>query len=234
MKLGIMQPYFVPYIGYWQLMNLVDQYVIYDDVNYIKGGWINRNRILVNGGPKYFNIPMLGSSPNVLINEVKVDHNESVIRKNLRSIEGAYRKAPYYEIVYQLLEDILWCGEENIAKYIEHSFRVIGKYLDIQTELIISSELDKDNTLKGQDKVLAICRQLNATEYYNAIGGQKLYSFEAFMQYGIQLNFVKTEDIVYDQFGNEFQPNLSIIDVMMFNSKDKVKEYLTAYTLIGR
>lgn len=234
MKLGIMQPYFVPYIGYWQLMNLVDQYVVYDDVNYIKGGWINRNRILVNGVPKYFNVPMLGASPNILINEVKVDHNDSIIRKNLRSIEGAYRKAPYYEIVYKMLEDILWCEEENLARYIVHSFRVIGRYLDIQTELIVSSELDKDNTLKGQDKVLAICRQLNATEYYNAIGGQELYSFEAFKQQGIQLNFVKTANIVYDQFGNEFQPNLSIIDVMMFNAKDKVKEYLAAYTLIRK
>lgn len=233
MKIGIMQPYFVPYIGYWQLMNLVDRYVIYDDVNFIKGGWINRNRILVNGGPKYINVPMLGASPNVLINEVKVDHNEAVIRKSLRSIEGAYRKAPYYGVIYPMLEDILWCEEENIAKYIEYSFHVIGKYLGIQTELLVSSDLEKDNTLKGQDKVLAICRQLNATEYFNAIGGQELYSFEAFRKQGIQLHFVKTQDIVYDQFGNEFQPNLSIIDVMMFNPQSKVKEYLEAYTLIS-
>lgn len=233
MKLGIMQPYFVPYIGYWQLMNLVDQYVIYDDVNYIKGGWINRNRILVNGVPKYFNVPMRGSSPNILINEVKVDHNKAIIRKNLRSIEGAYKKAPYYEIVYPMLEDILWCGEENLAKYIEYSFRVIAKYLEIKTELLVSSDLDKDNMLKGQDKVLAICQQLNATEYYNAIGGQELYSFEAFREHGIQLHFVKTQDILYDQFGDEFQPNLSIIDVMMFNPKNKLKEYLEAYTLIN-
>lgn len=232
MKIGIMQPYFVPYIGYWQLMNLVDRYVIYDDVNFIKGGWINRNRILVNGEPKYFNVPMIGSSPNILINEVKVDHNEAIIRKNLRSIEGAYRKAPYYEVVYPMLEDILWCEEENIAKYLEHSFRVISEYLEIQTELLMSSDLDKDNTLKGQDKVLDICRQLHATKYYNAIGGQELYSYEVFKGHGIQLHFVKTQNISYKQFENEFQPNLSIIDVMMFNPKNKVKEYLESYMLI--
>ena len=232
MKLGIMQPYFMPYIGYWQLMNLVDRYVIYDDVNFIKGGWINRNRILVNGAPKYFNVPMLGSSSNILINEVRVDHNEAVIRKSLRSIEGAYRKAPYFDIVNPMLKEILWCGEDNIAKYIEHSFRVICKYLDNKTELVVSSDLDKDNTLKGQDKVLAICRLLGATEYYNAIGGQELYSYEVFREHGLQLNFVETKDIVYQQFDNEFQPNLSMIDVMMFNPRDRIKEYLEAYTLI--
>lgn len=232
MKLGIMQPYFMPYIGYWQLMNLVDQYVIYDDVNFIKGGWINRNRILVNGAPKYFNVPMLGSSSNVLINEVRVDHNAAVTRKSLRSIEGAYKKAPYFDIVNPMLEEILWCGEDNIAKYIEHSFRVICKYLDIRTELIVSSDLDKDTTLKGQDKVIAICRLLGATEYYNAIGGRELYSYEAFREHGLQLKFVETKNIVYQQFDNTFQPNLSIIDVMMFNSRDKVREYLEAYTLI--
>lgn len=227
-----MQPYFMPYIGYWQLMNLVDQYVIYDDVNFIKGGWINRNRILVNGAPKYFNVPMLGSSSNVLINEVRVDHNAAVTRKSLRSIEGAYKKAPYFDIVNPMLEEILWCGEDNIAKYIEHSFRVICKYLDIRTELIVSSDLDKDTALKGQDKVIAICRLLGATEYYNAIGGRELYSYEAFREHGLQLKFVETKNIVYQQFDNTFQPNLSIIDVMMFNSRDKITEYLEAYTLI--
>ena len=83
MKLGIMQPYFVPYIGYWQLMNAVDKYVIYDDVNFIKGGWINRNRILVNGQPKYFNIPIIGASPFKLINEIGVNNDLQLINKNL-------------------------------------------------------------------------------------------------------------------------------------------------------
>lgn len=234
MKLGIMQPYFVPYIGYWQLMNLVDQYVIYDDVNYIKGGWINRNRILVNGNPKYFNIPMLGATPNLLINQIKVDHNRAIIKKNLRSIEGAYKKAPYYESVYPMIEDILWCEENNIAKYIEHSFRIICEYLGIQTKLLVSSDLDKDSKLKGQDKVLAICHLLNATEYYNAIGGQDLYSFETFRAHGFELYFVKTQDIEYEQFGGNFQANLSIIDVMMFNDREKIKDYLELYTLISQ
>lgn len=232
MKLGIMQPYFVPYLGYWQLMNAVDKYVVYDDVNYIKGGWINRNRILINGIPKYFNIPMLGASSFKLINEVEVNNDYHLIEKNIRIIENAYKKAPFFSDVYPIIERILRCGKDNLAEYITESFKAIGEYLGITTELIISSSLDKDCSLKGQDKVLAICKLLNATEYYNAIGGQELYSFSQFRENNISLKFLKTDDITYEQFGNEFQKNLSIVDVMMFNSQQQVKKWLDSYTLI--
>lgn len=232
MKLGIMQPYFIPYIGYWQLMNAVDKYIVYDDVNFIKGGWINRNRILVNGEPKYFNIPMLGASPHKLINEVEVNHNEKLKNKNMRVIEGAYQKAPYYNEVKDLLEKIMNGEQKSISDFILNSFKIINEYLEIDTELILSSTLNKDCSLKGHDKVLSICELLGATEYYNAIGGQELYSFEEFKKHGIDLKFLETGKIEYKQFHNEFQSNLSIIDVMMFNSKDKVKEFLNQYTLI--
>ena len=232
MKLGIMQPYFVPYIGYWQLMNAVDKYVIYDDVNFIKGGWINRNRILVNGEVKYFNIPMLGASPYKHINEVGVNNDDKLIDKNLRIIEGGYKKAPYYEAVYPLIREMLTCKKENLALYITNSFKIISKYLDIHTEFIISSELKKDCSMKGQEKVLSICSILGATEYYNAIGGQQLYSYSDFQKQGISLKFLQTQEIVYEQFQNEFQPNLSIIDVMMFNSVEQIQQMLQKYTLV--
>ena len=232
MKLAIMQPYFFPYIGYWQLMNAVDRYVIYDDVNYIKGGWINRNRILVNGEPKYFNIPMQGASPYKLINEVGVNNDEKLIEKNLRMIEGAYQRAPNYSAVYPLMEKSLRCGQECISDYILASFKIICDYLGIKTELIISSTLEKDCSLKAQDKVLAICELLGATDYWNAIGGQELYSFAGFKERGIKLKFLKTGNVEYVQFGGEFQRSLSIIDVMMFNSKEQVQSILLNYTLI--
>lgn len=232
MKLGIMQPYFIPYIGYWQLMNAVDKYVIYDDVNYIKGGWINRNRILVNGQPSFFNIPMLGASPNKKINEVGVNHDLKLMAKNLRILEGAYKKAPQYERVFPLVEAIFSSQQENIAGFIADSFQIINRYLGIQTEMILSSSLRKDCSLRGQDKVLAICEELGASEYYNAIGGQELYSFSDFRRRGIQLKFLQTELIEYTQFGGTFQPNLSILDVMMFNPPEIISEYLRKYTLV--
>lgn len=232
MKLGIMQPYFVPYIGYWQLINAVDMYVIYDDVNYIKGGWINRNRILVRGQSMYFNIPMLGASPFKLINEVGVNSDIKLAEKNLRAIKGAYQKAPYFNVVYPLVIDILSCGKENLASYIADSLNVICDYLGIKTEMTLSSEISKDCSLKGQDKVLSICDILGATEYYNAIGGKELYSYSDFSEKGIKLRFLKTDLIEYSQFDNEFLPNLSILDVMMFNSKEEIKKMLNAYAVV--
>lgn len=232
MKLGIMQPYFVPYIGYWQLLASVDMYVVYDDVNYIKGGWINRNRILVNGKPTYFNLPIMGASSNKLINEITVNTNPRAINKCLRGIEASYRKAPYYEIIYPLIEKIMTFKEENLALFLLNSFKIISAYLSIDTELILSSDLEKDNTLHAQDKVLHICELLGADEYRNAIGGQALYSFKDFKNRNIRLKFLKTEDIVYEQFKNEFCPNLSIIDVLMFNNVETVKNFLEKYSLI--
>lgn len=232
-KVGIMQPYFIPYIGYWQLLNLVDEYVIYDDVNFIKGGWINRNRILINGQPNYFNIPMLGASPFKLINEVKVNNDEKLIQKNLRKIIEVYKKAPYFNNVYNLIEDILTNRNDNLAEYIAYSMKRICEYLDINTKIIMSSDLKKDCDLKAQEKVIAICKELNATDYYNAVGGQELYDYDSFEKNGIQLNFLKTNNIEYKQFNNEFVPNLSILDVLMFNSKEQIKTMLNEYTIIN-
>lgn len=232
MKLGIMQPYFFPYIGYWQLLNAVDKYVIYDDVNFIKGGWINRNRILMNGEAKMFNVQMQGASPNKLINEVEVSTNEQGQKKLLRSIENNYRKAPYFKDVYSILEEIILSKETNLAKYLEYSIKKVCEYLDIRTEIIISSNIEKDNELKGQDKVIDICKRVGATEYFNAIGGQELYSKKVFKDNNIELRFLNTNDIEYIQFENKFVSNLSIIDVLMFNSKKDIKKILENFELV--
>ena len=231
MKIGIMQPYFVPYIGYFQSINAVDKYVIYDDVHYIKGGWINRNRILINGQPSYFNVPLIGASPNKLINEIEVSNQEILIQKNLRMLEGAYKKAPYFNDVYPLMEDILKCGKTNLAEYLAYSLKKICEYLDIKTELIISSTMNKDNSLKGKEKVVAICHELGGDTYYNAIGGQEMYSYDYFEENNLKLGFIDTDKIEYKQYNNEFQPWLSIVDVMMFNSKEEVKKMLNMYKI---
>ena len=132
-----------------------------------------------------------------------------------------------------LIEKIINCDEKKISKFLFNSFRVINKYLGIDTKLILSSDIPKDNSLRGQDKVIAICKILNATEYYNAIGGMNLYNRDDFLAEGIDLKFLHTNEIRYKQFHNEFQPNLSIIDVMMFCSVDEIKNFLNEYTLIN-
>lgn len=233
MKVGIMQPYFFPYIGYWQLMNEVDVYVIYDDVNFIKGGWINRNRILTNGKPSYFNVQMKGASPFKKINEVEVSDDPIFKRKLLSTLKMSYSKAPYFSQIYPIIENIINNEESNLAKYLEYSIRSIANYLDMNTKIIISSNLKKNNELKGTEKVIHICGLLGATDYVNAIGGQEMYDYETFEQNGIQLNFLKTDDIIYKQYGNEFVPYLSIVDILMFNSKEQVKEMLNQFELVN-
>jgi len=231
MKIGIMQPYFFPYIGYWQLINAVKKYIIYDDVQYIKGGWINRNRIFVGGEPKLINLLMNGASPNKLINEINTPDN--IVHKNklLKTIRHSYSKSPYFNSIYPVIESIILFKEEVLSLYLKNSIEIIANYLEMNTEFILSSDINKDNKLQGQDKILQICKILGATEYYNAIGGKGLYSVEDFKNNGIGLKFLQTESIKYKQFDNGFIPNLSIIDVLMFNSREEVKKMLNLYTL---
>ncbi len=232
MKVGIMQPYFFPYIGYWQLMNAVDKYVIYDDVNYIKGGWINRNRILIDGQPKMLNIKLNGASSNKFINEVMVSRDSVFKKKLLKTISHSYKKAPLYEKVYPLIEKIILYEEEQLALYLQNTIEMIADYLEMNTQFILSSNIEKNNLLTGQEKVIEICKILEANEYYNAIGGKELYSKELFNENNISLKFLHTDLIEYNQFDNEFEPNLSVIDIMMFNSKDEINSMMNSYSLI--
>lgn len=221
-----MQPYFFPYIGYWQLMKLTDRYIIYDDVNYIKGGWINRNRILVNGNSVYLNVPTRGASPNKKIKDVGTDISKFFLEKTCRKLYGAYAKAPYFEEVFPSIMQILDFPTENLSEYLISSIIQMARHLDITTEFIVSSKYSYAAHLHGEDRVLELCRIFGGDIYYNAIGGKKLYSFEHFREKNLELRFVESEDLQYPQFGNPFIPNLSIIDVLMFNGWKKTGEYL--------
>lgn len=231
MKVGIMQPYFFPYLGYWQLINAVDKYVVYDDVTYIKGGWINRNNILLGGVKHLITLPLEQSSSFKNINEIDVTHNEIALNKVIKTLKSAYSKAPYYSVVMPMIEGLLR-NNRTISELNYNSVLEIGRYLGFTTEIILSSELEKDNSLKAQDKVLHINELLGSDCYYNAIGGQSLYSREAFQERGMELHFVQMGDIQYPQFKNEFVPGLSIIDVLMFNSVETIQGFLKDYTLV--
>lgn len=143
-----------------------------------------------------------------------------------------YGKAPYYNEVYPLVEKAVEMMEGNLAKYLQKTILDVFEFLEIDTKIIISSELDKDNSLHAQDKVIDICKRLNGDVYFNPIGGVELYNCEDFLRNGISLKFLKMNDIRYQQFDDEFVPGLSIIDVMMFNDKKTIKNYLNQYTLL--
>lgn len=232
MKLAIMQPYIFPYIGYFQLINAVDKFVIYDDVNFINRGWINRNRILVNGKDSLFTIPLKEASQNKLINEIEVNWDSNWKNKWLKTLEQSYKKAPYFEAILPLIQATLASEKLIFSEIIVENLQLICTYLGIGTQIVPSSSIYQNTQLKAQERILDICLQEQANHYINPIGGMELYNKEVFAEKQIQLNFIKTQAIQYPQFKNEFVPWLSIVDVLMFNSVEDIKSYLDKYELI--
>lgn len=228
MKLAIMQPYFLSYIGYFQLINVVDTFVIYDDVNYIKQGWINRNRILLNNQPFYFTLNLKGASSFKKINEIESSFNSN---KLLKTIYQAYNKSPFFDDVYALIENIFKFDNNSLSSFVTNSIIEVSKYLGINTKFEISSKIKVGEDLKGSERVIEICKYFQTNIYINAIGGFELYSKNTFNNTKIELQFLKTNNIDYKQYNYDFIPNLSIIDVMMFNPIDKINELLENYTL---
>ena len=234
MKIAIMQPYFFPYIGYFQLINAVDEFVVYDNIKYTKRGWINRNRILVDGEDSYITLPLKKDSDYLDVRDRRLAETWVTKRnKMLNRIAGAYAKAPYFNAVYPLVKKSILYEDDNLFNFILNSLLMVSGYLEIQTPFVVSSTISADYGLKSGERVLGICHAKKADIYINPIGGVELYSKDGFREEGLELHFLKTNDFRYKQFNNEFIPFLSIIDVMMFNSKKEINEYLTSfYTLL--
>jgi hypothetical protein len=233
MKIAIMQPYFFPYIGYFQLINSVDKFIIYDNIQYTKKGWINRNKILVNSSDKIITLPIKKDSDYLDIKErVLANIWEQEKIEMLKLIENSYIKSPNFKTIFPIITSCLESPNNNLIDFILDSLHLLLSYLRINTEIIKSSDVNIDHTLKSQDKIIAICEKLNATTYINANGGQKLYNIDDFNNKGIKLKFIKSLPIKYKQFKNEFIPWLSIIDVLMFNKRQDIIPYLNKYTLI--
>jgi hypothetical protein len=228
-----MQPYFLPYIGYMQLMSAVDTFILYDDVSFINRGWINRNKLLINGQEHLFTIPLKDASQNKRINEVHLADDPKWRSKLLKTIEQGYRKAPYYQTVMPLTEKIINFTTDSIADLVHFSLVELNQYIGLTTRLVASSSIYSNVALKAQERILDICRQESATGYINPIGGTELYDKSAFLTVGIKLNFIKAKQVEYPQFSrNHFIPWLSILDVLMFNDIASVRALLGEYELV--
>lgn len=231
MKLSIMQPYFFPYIGYFQLLRAVDEFVVYDNIKYTKRGWINRNRFLRQGHAADFTLPLRKASDSLDVRQREIAQ-EFDRRKLLNQIREAYRKAPYFEDAFALFESAVLNPDVNLFRFIHFSLQEACRYMNIQTKLVVSSDVDIDPSLKAQNKVIAICKKLGADTYVNPSGGRELYSRSDFNSAGIELLFLNSKASAYRQLENEFVPSLSIIDVMMFNSPAALEKMLTEFELI--
>ena len=227
-----MQPYFFPYVGYFQLIAAVDEFILYDNIKYTKKGWINRNRMLLNGSDAIFSLPLKKDSDhlNIIGRELSSDFSR---QKLLNQLRGAYIKAPQFNAVWPLIEKIVDYEDVNLFRYLYNSIVSLCNHLDIKTKIKISSEVVIDHDLKNQDKVIALCKAVGASVYINPNGGADLYTKEIFFDRGIELKFIKSLPFEYPQLGNAFVPWLSIIDVMMFNPLDVIQNDLTSnYELI--
>lgn len=233
MKIGIMQPYFFPYIGYWQLISAVDKFIIYDNIKFTKKSWIRRNRILVSGKEKLITLPINDDSDFLNIKERSLSNTFNLDRKKiLNQIKMAYQKAPYFSSVYNIIVECLNYNNMNLFDYIYYSIIKTCEYLDIDTEIIISSSIDMDHTLQNKARIIEICNKFGGDIYINPIGGIELYDKKEFLNHNISLKFINTDQIYYKQFDNLFVPNLSMIDILMFNTKEQIKDMLCMYHLV--
>ncbi|HEY4062589.1 MAG TPA: WbqC family protein [Puia sp.] len=241
MRLAIMQPYIFPYIGYFQLINSVDKFVIYDDVNFIKQGWINRNNILLNGDRHLFTIPVENLTSFKKINEINLSPGlyEKWLGKFCKTLQAAYKKAPYFEQTWPLIMRVLEAGKEETAKressisaLCTGGIRLITEYLGIGTLIAGTSSVYHNDSLSSYERVLDICKKEKAHIYINAIGGRELYSKELFKAQGIDLFFLQPGPISYTQYRHEFVPHLSIIDCLMFNSPESMKTHIQNFSLL--
>jgi WbqC-like protein family len=224
-KLAIMQPYLFPYIGYFQLMQEADVFVIYDDVQFIKGGWINRNRILLRGGAAWITLPVARAPLHSRINERRyaLDHRQAL--RSRQMVAEAYRKAPFFEEVVTLVDQMFANADANVAVFNQASLQTLADALGVKCEFLVSSQLNKTEGLAGAKKVLDLCTRLGAKKYINLSGGVSLYSREEFAEQGVELAFLRSRPTDYPQFGAPHAPFLSILDVMMFNRRPAL-EYM--------
>ena len=232
MVLAIMQPYFLPYIGYFQLLKAVDKFVLYDDVNFINRGFINRNNLLVNGRPSLFTIPLKNASQNKLIFEVELSDDNAWKKKLIKTVEQSYKKAPQFDAIFPLFQDIAGYVPQNIGDFCYYSLTHISRYLGLDTQIVPTSAIYRNSEMKREARILDICRLENATHYINPQGGISLYDKEHFAANNVRLSFLKTGLVPYPQYKEPFVPGLSILDVLMFNDIQQTHNLLDQFELV--
>jgi hypothetical protein len=226
MILAIMQPYYFPYIGYFQLMAACDEFVIYDDVQYSKGGWANRNRILHDHKVAWLTLPVGNAPLGSSYREKTYLLGPAQRRSHLARIAAAYRKAPMFDAVYPLVESLMAFEDDRVAGFNAHLVSSLAGLLGLQCRLHLGSDFDNPSGERGQQRILQLCKRLGADTYLNAIGGTALYQEPDFTSAGISLRFLRPVARPYPQAAREFSPFLSILDVLMHNPLDQVRDML--------
>jgi hypothetical protein len=223
MRTAIMQPYFLPYIGYWQLIQAVDKFVVLDDVNYINRGWINRNRISVSGEPYWMTLPLVGASQNRMISEIDLLPDDGWKSRLIKKVEDSYRSEPLFQPTMQVFRELIESDQGNLSIFLAASIQRVCRLLEIATEIIPTSRIFPKADLKGQHRILDICTRLGADEYLNPPGGRDLYDPELFAERGIKLMFLDAPQPGLGlKSGSQSGDTLSLLDTLMMNPLDTV------------
>ena len=223
-RIALMQPYFLPYLGYFQLIAASDCFVLYDNVQFIKNGWIERNRYLLEGEPKWFGLPLAKGSHSQLINQRQVSPHfdiDTVISR----LAFAYRNAPHAERTLTWLEALLKLPAGNVAEFNELALRSCCSLLRIHTPIVRASEWAPVSHAKGQARVIETIRAIGGTRYLNPVAGGAMYDSVEFADAGYALELLEPELGAYEQLGKPFVPALSILDLLMFNDLETVSTW---------
>jgi len=232
--LAVMQPYIFPYIGYFNLLNSCDVFVLYDDVNFIKQGWINRNRVLNSKNEVMFSVPLVNQSSNLAINEVTVANYERFKVKFLRTIEQCYSKAIHFEVGLDYVTEVLNTEFTSISELASSSIEVAKERLNLQCEILTSSEqFAHTKGMERSQRLIAMAQILGCNRYVNSVNGSFLYDKNEFSNNGVELKFIKPTLLPYRQCNaREFHAGLSIIDLMMNLSVEEIRTHLDSFELV--
>ena len=235
MRLGLMQPYFFPYLGYFSLIDAVDRWVAYDTPQFPRHGWVHRNRVLSKGASewKYVRVPTLKSPLGARIRDVVIDRRKDWLDVLLRNLDY-YRdsRAPYYSEVTGFLKTACSGDQTRLCPFVIATLNATCEYLGIHRTIEVFSELECDTTDvhgSAEDTVRFIAQSLGATTYVNLPGGRSLYCSDAFSACGIDLRFIAPSLPAYSQGDDRSVPGLSVIDALMWNSPRDVLRMITRY-----
>ena len=229
MKVGIMQPYFLPYPGYFSLISRCDKWVVFDIPQYIRHGWVNRNRVLhPTKGWQYIGVPLKKHSRDTAIKDIRITEDSSWAEKIMNQLAHYKKKAPNYENTMEFLAGGLHTNTELLVDLNVDLMKKVCRLLEIDFDYIIASHIEIDMAhINGPgDWALEISRILGASEYINPPGGEDLFDRAAFQEAGIKLSIQAYENMQYACPGYEFEPGLSIVDAMMWNSSGQIREHL--------
>lgn len=237
-KVGIMQPYFMPYIGYISLLKHCEIFILFDTVQFIRHGWIERNRMLKqNNNWLYIKVPLIKvNSQKTLIKECLIDNQQDWKLKILHQIKHYKNIAPNYNQVEKILMEIFEKDYDNIVSLNKASLEAISTYLGFKKKLQILSEMEL-NIIKPKapdEWALNICKELNLPKihYVNLIGGLNFFNRDKYTKENIEISFHKMNMHCYNQQRDYFESGLSILDLLMFNSVEEINKMLDDYELV--